>query len=77
MDDDTARPHTAAEALSIIERQQARTGRALAPDLPLMNTVWGLTVFVTPPAHILVLAIGAGGGMLVLGRVIATRAAHL
>ncbi len=32
-------------------------------------------IFTPPPAHVLVLAIGAGGGMLVLGRIIARRVA--
>lgn len=61
--DDTSPPRSAAEALSIIERQQARTGHALSPDVALMNTVWGLAYLLGGAAYYLY-RVGVLGGLL-------------
>lgn len=41
-DTDADRPPTAADALAIIRREQARTGSRLMPDLTLLYGAWGL-----------------------------------
>ncbi len=74
--DDTAPPRSAAEALSIIERQQARTGQALSPDVALMNTVWGLAYLLGGTAYYLY-RVGVLSGVLTVVACVAIGAAAI
>lgn len=58
---DTDPPPDAAAALAIIERERARTGSALAPNLALMHGVWGLAYLVAGVVYYLYL-VGVLGG---------------
>jgi hypothetical protein len=58
---DTDPPPDAAAALAIIERERARTGSALTPNLFLLHAVWGLAYLLAGVAYYLYLVDALGG----------------